>query len=72
MSVPTIIQLSQFIPPRRRFGGVVPTEVLAKLADAYDRYLQRRALAELDDRMLRDVGLSRADVEREISKPFWR
>ena len=33
---------------------------------------QRRHLASLDDRMLRDIGLTRADVEREYGKPFWR
>jgi uncharacterized protein YjiS (DUF1127 family) len=32
---------------------------------------QRRQLAALDDRMLRDVGLNRVDVERETSRPFW-
>jgi uncharacterized protein YjiS (DUF1127 family) len=32
----------------------------------------RRGLARLDDRMLKDIGLNRADVEREIGKPFWR
>ena len=37
---------------------------------------QRRAdrlrLQSMDDHMLRDVGLSRADIEGEASKPFWR
>jgi uncharacterized protein YjiS (DUF1127 family) len=37
-----------------------------------DRRAQRADLAELDDHMLHDVGLSRADVEREVAKPFWR
>ena len=35
------------------------------------RARERRHLARLDDRMLRDIGLSRADVERECRRPFW-
>jgi uncharacterized protein YjiS (DUF1127 family) len=49
---------------------------LARLADGLlawrDRAHGRRALASLGDSQLRDLGLSRADVEREWSKPFWR
>jgi len=37
----------------------------------YDRQLQRRALVELDDRMLADIGLSRAQANAEGRKPFW-
>jgi len=37
-----------------------------------DRMRQRRHLAELDDRLLQDIGVSRADIENEISRPFWR
>jgi uncharacterized protein YjiS (DUF1127 family) len=33
---------------------------------------ERALLAEFDDRMLRDLGISRLDVTREINKPFWR
>ena len=36
------------------------------------RAAERAHLAALDDRLLRDVGVSRADVEREASIPFWR
>lgn len=36
------------------------------------RYEGRRRLAELDDRLLRDVGLTRAQVIAEAAKPFWR
>lgn len=32
---------------------------------------ERRALARLDDRLLGDIGLTRADVERETSRRFW-
>jgi uncharacterized protein YjiS (DUF1127 family) len=37
-----------------------------------DRASQRYALAALDDHHLRDIGLTRSDVAREIAKPFWR
>jgi len=36
------------------------------------RARQRADLAELDERMLRDVGLTRHDVLRETGKPPWR
>jgi uncharacterized protein YjiS (DUF1127 family) len=32
----------------------------------------RRQLQALNDHMLRDIGLTRADVFAEASKPFWR
>lgn len=33
----------------------------------------RRRLADLDDRMLRDIGVSRAEAMREVRKSFpWR
>lgn len=37
-----------------------------------ERARQRRDLLALTPREVRDVGLSRADVEREGRKPFWR
>lgn len=37
-----------------------------------DRVRQRRALMSLDDWMLKDIGLSRADIMREGDKPFWQ
>jgi uncharacterized protein YjiS (DUF1127 family) len=38
----------------------------------YQRSCQRRALAELDDRMLRDIGVTRSQAQREAAKLFWR
>ncbi|MBL8836218.1 MAG: DUF1127 domain-containing protein [Alphaproteobacteria bacterium] len=32
---------------------------------------ERHMLNDIDDRMLRDIGLDRADVLAEASKPFW-
>lgn len=37
-----------------------------------DRARQRHLLAGLDDHLLKDIGLSRADADRESAKPFWR
>ncbi len=33
---------------------------------------QRRHLMALDDHLLRDAGISRADANREFGKPFWQ
>lgn len=38
----------------------------------HERARQRRHLQSLSDHMLRDLGLTRADVLAEASKPFWR
>ncbi len=50
--------------------------MLVRLADriavGHERRRQRLALARLDDRMLRDIGLTAADVECEVTKPFWK
>ncbi len=37
-----------------------------------ERSRQRSALKYLDDRLLRDIGISRADAEWEVSKRFWQ
>jgi uncharacterized protein YjiS (DUF1127 family) len=40
--------------------------------DWHERARQRRALLSLDDRMLRDIGVSRGAAAAEAQKPFWR
>jgi uncharacterized protein YjiS (DUF1127 family) len=42
------------------------------LARWYDRHLQRRDLSEIDDHLLRDLGLTPEDVRRECAKSFWQ
>jgi uncharacterized protein YjiS (DUF1127 family) len=50
--------------------------MIGKLFDAAlewrARSRERRTLIGLGDRMLRDLGLTRADVDRQAMKPFWR
>ena len=43
----------------------------AILATWAERLKQRAALAEMDDRMLKDIGLSRVAAMAEADKPFW-
>lgn len=37
-----------------------------------DRYSQRHTLSLLDDRLLKDIGVTRLDAAQEIEKPFWQ
>jgi uncharacterized protein YjiS (DUF1127 family) len=53
------------------FGGTI-VAVVDRMQTWLDRARQRRALAQLDDRLLRDIGITRYDVLYEAGKPFWR
>ncbi|WP_374450202.1 DUF1127 domain-containing protein [Stella sp.] len=60
----------------RAHGGTLTLKaiagaVIARLADWQERATERRILAHLDDRMLADVGLTRAELRRELDKGFW-
>ena len=56
------------------------TRAIVDLAKAFwavlvrwqEREEMRNHLMDIDDRILRDVGLTRREVMREIEKPFWR
>ncbi len=37
----------------------------------HDRWQQRRALLDLSDHLLDDIGITREEAEREARKPFW-
>ena len=55
------------------FRLILPTfRPIAWLRVATSRIRQRRALASLDDRMLRDIGVTRSDALHEANKPCWR
>ena len=66
------------IPPetQRQASSRRLSAFLRRLRAALREWRRRRngrlELARLDERMLRDIGLTRCDAEFEINKPFWR
>lgn len=52
--------------PRRR------SRLVAVIGRWWQRSRDRDLLKRLDARQLRDIGLTRDEVEREMAKPFWR
>ena len=68
-SFPTVFK----IVARALTVGIRPVWLVLELGmNGYDRWQQRQALMRLDEHLLKDIGLSRADVENEVRKPFWR
>jgi uncharacterized protein YjiS (DUF1127 family) len=58
----------------RTFSAALARSVargIDQLLEWQDRARQRRQLAALEGHILKDLGLSRADVARESGKPFW-
>ncbi len=60
--------------PRALWSFLVPgaERAFGVLLQWQERSTQRHQLAALEEHYLKDLGLSRADVERETRKPFWR
>jgi uncharacterized protein YjiS (DUF1127 family) len=54
-----------------RPAGFLAT-VIDRVVEWQERSRSRVLLGRLDDRMLRDMGVTRADVDLEVTKPFWR
>jgi len=48
------------------------TTLVDHVLEWQDRARSRHLLQQLDDRMLRDIGLNRSDVARECAKHFWQ
>lgn len=56
----------------RRTAMTVAADIGASIECLSERHRQRRALARLDHRLLRDIGLSAEIVQDELRRPFWR
>lgn len=65
--------------PSRRFGRVPFTghhplqrnRLWSRVVEAWHRYRTRQFLAGLDAHMLKDIGVTFAEAEHEVNKPFW-
>jgi uncharacterized protein YjiS (DUF1127 family) len=55
-----------------RVPGNGIARLFATLGEWRRRSRDRDQLARLDDRMLSDIGISRAEAQILSSKPFWR
>lgn len=54
-----------------RFLASTANRYRAWLHAAAERAAGRRTLALLDERLLCDIGITRADADAEAGKPFW-
>jgi uncharacterized protein YjiS (DUF1127 family) len=59
-------------PPLDAAGGGWVQSLADRLLIWLQRARERRQLGTLGDSVLKDIGLSRADVERETSRRFWQ
>ena len=82
MAIVTPLSRSGRLPPpistngRRAASRRVVARGFERAASLLREWRRRRRdralLASLDDRMLRDIGVSRGEIWEEINKPFWR
>ena len=66
---------SPFSRPRSNSGARFFTglkSLIEPLVKWNERSKQRYELLAMDDRLLSDIGISRAQAEAEAAKPFWQ
>ncbi|MEJ1337246.1 MAG: DUF1127 domain-containing protein [Candidatus Sedimenticola sp. (ex Thyasira tokunagai)] len=64
----------EIVMTRSRGTGyeIFPLGVIEQLKCWYARHRQREQLLQMDDRALKDIGISRVDALSEGTKPFWK
>ena len=53
----------------QKISATPPLKLLVAWMQRID---SREKLKTLSDRSLKDIGLTRLEIEKEISKPFWK
>jgi uncharacterized protein YjiS (DUF1127 family) len=59
-------------PNARRGDRESHSSLRDRLVRTWRNFTTRRDLAEMDDRMLKDLGISRAQAHFEANRPIWR
>ncbi|MFO0989705.1 MAG: DUF1127 domain-containing protein [Alphaproteobacteria bacterium] len=57
---------------RARGLRAVVAAAFTRLAEWRERAEQRAHLAAMDERLLKDIGISAVEATREADKPFWK
>ena len=69
--IPMVPEGAPLAPKRLSFGAILMLALALALA-WHERTRQRRRLMQLHDCVLDDIGVGRAEAERECRNPFWR
>jgi uncharacterized protein YjiS (DUF1127 family) len=69
---PMLINCQPARPIRAARRGSLTWSLAETLRLWRSRFRERRAFPVLEERDLRDLRLSRWEVDRELAKPFWR
>lgn len=72
LSTPGRTAETEFRPSFRQSSLGALVSIVNRLLVWQERARQRAALASLEPHLLKDIGVSAADAEREARKPFWK
>lgn len=65
-------EFNQFFTRREKYIDN-PVKRLFKTLDLWNkRKEERKQLSKVDERLLKDMGISKLDAQQEIAKPFWQ
>ncbi len=74
MSISNLVVSSSFGNPKQSKldTNFKATNLYSTLKIWHQRTIQRRQLAQLQDHILEDIGISKEQALAEASKPFWK
>ena len=76
ISITTLVNGGRFMSSWPLAGAAALSSLVSAIGTGLARKAQRRALRELanedDQRLLRDIGLTRREADREAAKWFWQ